>query len=579
MTGARRVEQIVTDEPNPAHLLRLSRAFCRALHWVAVVWSLVVIVLLALAQWLDLLAHRPGGAAFAIAERPVFMALFAVGVLLALKWEIVGGSIAAFTAAALVVFAGEQLKLGTAIVVVVAFAIPALMWVLIDLNDQPPRRALLGLVVAGTAVLSGGVVAEEIYDGLFGPSHPESEIEALPESPLDWVWSGAVTSTSFEVVAKVDDDADRVRLGVSARVDMIDAVFSSAVPRGDHGLVRLAIDGLEPGRQYFYAVEIDGAFDMVRAGTVATFPSAPSSFTVAVGSDARTGSNGSVYDTIREIAPLLFLVPGDFHYGDVEEDDRGQFEDVLDLTLSRPAQAALYRSVPVAYVWDDHDFAGNDSGPEVESAPIALESYLRYVPHYPLGGPGPAIHQAFSIGRVRFIMTDGRSARSAASAPDDAAKSMLGSAQKQWFKDELLRSVATHELIVWVNPQPWIGPAQLGGDDWSGYTTERQEIADFIADNGIDSLMMVSGDAHMLAIDDGTNSDYSTAGIGGFPVVHAAALDRPGSVKGGPFSEGTFPGSGQFALLTFSDEGRSVSVEISGRNHLDEEIVSYRFGP
>ena len=87
----------MNSEPDPSHLLRLSSAFCRGLHRIAVVWSLIVIVVLALAQWLELLAHRPGGAAFAIAERPVFMAMFAMGVLLAMKWEIVGGSIAGCT--------------------------------------------------------------------------------------------------------------------------------------------------------------------------------------------------------------------------------------------------------------------------------------------------------------------------------------------------------------------------------------------------------------------------------------------------------------------------------------------------
>jgi hypothetical protein len=44
---------------------------------------------------------------------------------------------------------------------------------------------------------------------------------------------------------------------------------------------------------------------------------------------------------------------------------------------------------------------------------------------------------------------------------------------------------------------------------------------------------MISGDAHMVAIDDGTNSDYADGGGGGFPVFHAGALDRSSSVKGG----------------------------------------------
>lgn len=37
---------------------------------------------------------------------------------------------------------------------------------------------------------------------------------------------------------------------------------------------------------------------------------------------------------------------------------------------------------------------------------------------------------------------------------------------------------------------------------------------------------------HGIAIDDGSNSDYSTYGGSGFPVIQAAPLDRWGSAKG-----------------------------------------------
>src|SRR5690606_6078407 len=95
---------------------------------------------------------------------------------------------------------------------------------------------------------------------------------------------------------------------------------------------------------------------------------------------------------------------------------------------------------------------------------------------------------------------------------------------------------------------------------------------------------MLSGDAHMVAIDDGSHTDYRTpapdgtaarggeagldaagAGGAGFPLLHAAALDRPGSVKGGPYSEGAYPGPGQFGTLTVRDEGGpTVQVELAG---------------
>ena len=155
--------------------------------------------------------------------------------------------------------------------------------------------------------------------------------------------------------------------------------------------------------------------------------------------------------------------------------------------------------------------------------------------------PGDAaIYQAFTVGRVRIIITDDRS--------EQDATTLLGERATQWLLDELTDSSTTHALVVWASSVPWIGasPDAGGGDGWSAYPHERQRVADAIAAAGVHNLIMVSGDAHMVAIDDGTNSDYATGGGAGFPVFHAAALDRPGGVKGGPYSEGVFPGGGQF---------------------------------
>ena len=52
---------------------------------------------------------------------------------------------------------------------------------------------------------------------------------------------------------------------------------------------------------------------------------------------------------------------------------------------------------------------------------------------------------------------------------------------------------------------------------------------------------MLSADAHMVAIDDGTNNNYA-GGRGGFPVFQAAALESPESEKGGPYSIGDLNG-------------------------------------
>lgn len=54
-----------------------------------------------------------------------------------------------------------------------------------------------------------------------------------------------------------------------------------------------------------------------------------------------------------------------------------------------------------------------------------------------------------------------------------------------------------------------------------------------IAELNVTNLISVAGDAHMLAFDDGSYSDYSDKGPAGFPVFQAAAMDRTGSVKVG----------------------------------------------
>ena len=88
---------------------------------------------------------------------------------------------------------------------------------------------------------------------------------------------------------------------------------------------------------------------------------------------------------------------------------------------------------------------------------------------------------------------------------------------------------------------------------------------------------MVSGDAHMVALDDGTNTDYSTADAGGFPLLHAAALDRPGGTKGGPYSSGTFPGGGQFGEVEVRDDGATMTVVLRGLTWEGDVLVEQAF--
>ena len=84
---------------------------------------------------------------------------------------------------------------------------------------------------------------------------------------------------------------------------------------------------------------------------------------------------------------------------------------------------------------------------------------------------------------------------------------ILGKAQKQWWKDTMQRSTAQWKL--WANSVPLlrylINLSALGGtnqdiilsaDSWDGYHTERNELMSYLQDNGITNVISLSGDIH-----------------------------------------------------------------------------------
>lgn len=556
---------IGTDSEGPETLDGLARPL-RLIGLIAAALAVAFMWLDARAGWLD---YQPGGTAFFTYVRPVFYGLLLLGAIAALRWEFIGGVIAGFAAGAIGAIAVNQLVGRHAIFVIVLLAVPAFAWLLADLAGWSDRRGVAAIVATVAAVAAGSAIGEYVYERQFGPTHPSSELEALPDSAIRWVWSGGVTSTEARLRAKTTEPFETARLAVTTTGDFDDAMFHPAVER-DGNIVSFLLDDLDPDVRHQFAVEVDGELDLVRTGEFTTFPDRAASFSFTVGACARVGSNGSVFDAIREEDQLFHLIAGDFHYGDIPDDDRARYDEVIDLTLRQTAQAALYRSIPIAYVWDDHDYGVNDSNFYSASRVAAMEAYRANVPSYPLAGELSAVFQSFDVGRVRFLITDARSAR-------EPGETMLGESQLDWFLDELVTAADEQALVVWVNPVPWVADAEEGADHWGGYDDERRQIADVMAEHDIDNLLMISGDAHMVAIDDGTNTDFSADGDAGFPLLHAAPLDRPGSIKGGPYSEGAVGESGQYGLVEIDDDGTTIRVALRAKRYDGEVVLTHDF--
>tara|TARA_B100001750_G_scaffold233035_1_gene232772 strand:- start:7286 stop:8551 length:1266 start_codon:yes stop_codon:yes gene_type:complete len=375
-----------------------------------------------------------------------------------------------------------------------------------------------------------------------------------------WVWSGALASRSAVVHARTPGSMEPLVLFEGA--DSTPTGERDPTRIGPSGVMRWELSGLRPDTLYRYRV---GDLE----GQLRTASELSGSHRVALGCCADIGSSHPVFDAIREREPLFFLHMGDLHYRDIGSNDRERYLRAFDEALSTPAQSRFFASTPVEYVWDDHDYGTNNSNRNAAGRPAAMSAFRECAPHHALALSGPLepIARAFSIGRVRYVLTDCRSARS----PLDAASpTMLGEAQKAWLLGELSAASRAHALVVWMSPVPWIAG---GSDTWGGYPEERREIANHIASEGIRNLCMVSGDAHMLAIDDGRNNDFATLSGGpGFPVFQAGALDRGGSIKGGPYTHGPRPGGGHFGEMDITDSGEGA-VEVTWRGRAADGTV------
>ena len=93
---------------------------------------------------------------------------------------------------------------------------------------------------------------------------------------------------------------------------------------------------------------------------------------------------------------------------------------------------------------------------------------------------------------VDFFMLDGRFYRT---NPYDANPTMLGPAQKAWLKKALKESKGSLKVIA--SPVPWVFATKgEAWDTWNGFKDERTEIFDFLAENKIEGVILISADRH-----------------------------------------------------------------------------------
>jgi hypothetical protein len=408
-----------------------------------------------------------------------------------------------------------------------------------------------------------------------------------PPATLVSMAVAAVQADRFRAAAHALDATDG-RLAVSTSADMSSPVYGpTATPDSRGRLHFTSPTGLLPDHDYWWCVELNTALHAETVGRVHTLPATGqnSSFSFAAASCARTNSNQPVFGAIRSRTgstgqrALFFMHLGDMGYWDLADHGNATLDatyTAYEGVFAQPEQAQLYREVPLVYMPSDHDFGGSNADKDNPNGANFQAAYRGIFPHYDLvpdtNADGQGIYHSFAIGRVLFIVTDGRSYMSSPLDADGPTKTKLGSVQKQWLKDQLadpdypvkvwFGDSGWNNLTTWVPEQP---ENRYADDTWSGYNTERTEIGNFIEDNSI-SVWYVHGDFHALAAETGTNNQW-----GRFPIVCASPLDQTTFIGNGTWSEGYYPNpvdettqSQQYGWFDVVDNGDSITLAFTG---------------
>jgi len=323
----------------------------------------------------------------------------------------------------------------------------------------------------------------------------------------------------------------------------------------------------------------------------------PYNFTFGAASCADTGSASSVFNLLKEENLGFFIHMGDLHYKNIDTNETERFYNAYYQVFSSSTQKPFFQDTPIFYVWDDHDFGPNNANGNSPAKAAAHTAYKKFVPSSPLKNYLPSddssyglqgapvsnsnsdlylpsqigdengIFRSFIIGRCLFIILDLRSFLEVQKGD------ILGQEQMTWLENQLRFAGYNKEIVqvFLISSFPWIHVSKE--TEWSLYETIQQQIAKWIEKyiyKNSKELIMVSGDAHMIALDDGSNNIF-----GGFPVVQAASLDRVGSCKGGPYSHGVSSGRDHYAVIQVTDyanETICVKINLKEKN---ESIIAY----
>jgi len=392
---------------------------------------------------------------------------------------------------------------------------------------------------------------------------------SLTESPV----VGGLTSSSAKVSCRVSGAAN-VAVEYAQNKNFTNSTTTSAVAAvaADDYTVTIDLTGLAADDVYWYRIRVDGVVQSTTyAHKFTTLPSGSATFKFAVFADVAPNDSSAVaYKNAKLDGALFALQIGDFDHRNPATlaEMRQMHRDMKDTSLLHGNDFVQHiaSNMGVAHVWDDHDYAYDDSDKTFSGKADSFKAFREHWPNH--AGPNSAgIWHSFVCGDAEFFMLDCRSQRDPDTDTDNSSKSMLdgdniANDQKTWLKNGLLNSTATWKFVIsTVTSNLDARPAS--NDHWTSFSTERDEIKTFITNNSIDNVVLITGDIHTGGgIDDGSNGGF---GLPEMTVPHTN-LAGGNSSNLGTWSEGVTSGTNGkgYGLVTVT--ASSVTLQAKAQN-------------
>jgi alkaline phosphatase D len=383
--------------------------------------------------------------------------------------------------------------------------------------------ALLGAVVLTLIVAA---CAEGDGDGGAGAPSCASSEPAITHGPR----VGAVSDTEAKVWARACRP-----VSVAVEYKSTDEDWRAAQPTepvqadaARDGIAVARLTGLDADTRYDYRLLIDGEqAEPPLTGSFATMPAAGGgTLTFMVGSDLHpaSGQQLTVFDLLAQQPATFALLFGDLV--DIEPlvaevsseappaeatatpptpaprpnpQSKDAYESLYRAVLGDTHFRAFMASMPTVMMWDDHEILNDWDGGTSHPYPFARAAFDEYAA---AANPDPVrgsdLYYAFRASDADFFVLDTRTFRDREDKIDNEQKTMLGNRQKADLKRWLLGSTAKIKFII--SSVMWGNLAAHKEEAWINYRTERDEILDFIRDQDVKGVVLLSSDEHWNAV-------------------------------------------------------------------------------